>query len=286
MGLTISAMLAFAANSLLCRFALGGDLIDAASFTSLRVLSGALLLYWLLQRDRAPPEGRTRLDWIAAASLFVYLVGFSFAYIALQTGTGALILFGTVQLTMFAAAFNAGERFSSSSWTGFAVAVGGMLYLLAPGVTAPPLGGSLLMSAAGIAWGVYSLRGRRARNALRSTARNFAAAVPLVLAVNAVYADAAHFTSAGVLAALASGTIASALGYVLWYRALTRLSAMSASTVQLAVPIIAAAGGVALLGEQLTARLVVASAAVLGGVALAIARRPAKPAPAEELKAP
>lgn len=282
---TAGAMVAMAANSVLGRFAVGGGLIDPTTFTSVRVVSGALLLYFLARREPADDPDRT--DWVGAASLFVYLVAFSFAYLALEAGTGALILFGAVQLTMFAAGLAAGERFSAGSWTGFAIAVAGLVYLLAPGAAAPPLAGGLLMGVAGAAWGVYSLRGRKTRSALVSTARNFAAAAPLVIAVNALNARGFHVSLPGAAAAIASGTVSSALGYVLWYRALRRLSALSASTVQLSVPVIATVGGIAFLAESPTVRLAVASVAVLGGIALAIVRRPrAAPVPAEELRAP
>lgn len=276
--LTAAAMLAFAANSLLCRLALGAELIDAASFTTLRVASGALLLYWLLRRRR-PAQGesqasdRTAADWPAVASLCAYLLCFSFAYRSLDAGSGALILFGSVQLTMFVVALRNGERFAPSAWLGLALAVAGIVWLLAPGASAPPLGGGALMAAAGIGWGVYSLRGRSAVDALAATTRNFALAVPFVAAVNLALIESTAATASGAVIAVVSGTAASALGYVVWYRALRGLTAMSAATVQLSVPVIAAFGGVVLLGEQPTLRLALASALVLGGIALAILRR-------------
>lgn len=274
-ALTALAMLAFAANSLLCRAALGEDLIDAASFATLRVLSGAFLLAIMASRavGRAAPQAAARPDWPAIIGLFVYLTAFSFAYLSLPAGSGALVLFAAVQLTMLGAALYGGERFTLPAWFGFALAVAGLVYLLSPGFSAPPLGGSLLMALAGIAWGVYSLRGRGNRDALQSTSRNFVLAAPLVMAVNLLFVHDAHWSIGGVALAVLSGTLASALGYVVWYAALRGLSAMSAATVQLSVPVIAAAGGVLLLAEALSLRLVLASIAVLGGIAITLMQR-------------
>lgn len=272
-------MLAFAANSLLCRRALGDGLIDAASFASIRVLSGAVLLAFVVSRGRAParrlPPSEPR-DWAAAVSLFVYLVAFAFAYASLPAGAGALILFGAVQLTMLVTGLYRGERFGALAWAGFAVAAGGLVYLLSPGLTAPPLIGGLAMAAAGVAWGVYSLRGQRSADPLPATSRNFALAVPMVMAVNLAVADQAVWTWTGVAWATLSGTLASALGYVVWYAAVKELTALTAATVQLSVPVIAAAGGVLWLSEGLTPRLVLASIAVLGGIAVVFFGRNAR----------
>lgn len=269
--LTALAMVAFAANSLLCRAALRDTAIDAASFTVIRLAAGALML-WLIVRTRSK-EAAPRTDWIAAVMLFVYAITFSFAYITLSVGTGALILFPAVQLTMFAVGLRAGEHFPALSWTGLAAAVAGLIYLVSPGVTAPDAGGALLMTAAGVAWGVYSLRGRGVTDPLRSTARNFLVAVPLGLLASLAVAGEFHAQPRGVILAVASGAVASALGYVIWYAALRGLSATGAATVQLAVPVIAAFGGVLLLGEAVTWRLAVASVAILGGIALVMAQR-------------
>ncbi len=269
---TLTAMTAFAANSVLCRLALGAGRIDAASFMSLRVVSAALLLYWLVRR-RAGARPLPATDWRAVGALLVYLPCFSFSYLSLTAGTGALILFGTAQLTMFAAAFQAGERFPAVAWLGLAGAGTGMVWLLSPGLTAPPLAGAALMTAAGIGWGLYSLRGRAAVDALAATSRNMLLAAPCVVLCNVALWRHVAFTPGGAAAALLSGTVATGLGYVIWYRALPRLAASSAATVQLSVPAIAALAGVALLGEAPTPRLVLASALVLGGIAVAL-RRP------------
>ena len=268
-------MLAFAANSLLCRLALQQQSIDAASFGSVRLVSGALVL-WAIVRWRARPAVQARRDWLAATMLWAYVVAFSFAYLTLPAGAGALILFGAVQLTMFAAGLAGGERFTAVAWAGFALAVVGLLYLVSPGLAAPPLAGTLLMAAAGIAWGVYSLRGRGAGEPVAATAGNFIGAAPLALLVSAAsfgFAGAPHASASGVMLAVASGAVTSGLGYVIWYAALPQLSSLRAATVQLSVPPLAALGGVVLLSEALSMRLAVASAAILGGIALVLFSR-------------
>jgi drug/metabolite transporter (DMT)-like permease len=270
--LTLVAMLAFAANSLLCRMALGHDLIDAASFATLRIVAGALVLT-LLVLPQWKREGRNKTDWRAVAMLFGYVACFSFAYLSLGAGTGALILFGAVQLTMFVVSLRAGEHFSSLSWLGLAVAVGGFVYLVAPGLTAPDPFGAALMTIAGIAWGFYSLLGRGAADPLQSSANNFIGTIPLVAGVSIAFIGNFHITPSGALLAIASGAIASGLGYVIWYAALRGLTGTRAATVQLSVPIIAAFGGVALLSEQITPRLLIASAATLGGVWIVLSQR-------------
>ncbi|MGD2128283.1 MAG: DMT family transporter [Lysobacterales bacterium] len=272
MLLTLVTMVAFAANSVLCRLALGEGHIDAASFASVRVASGALTLL-LIVLPRWRRAGRRPVDWRAAAMLFTYVAFFSFAYLSLSAGAGALLLFGAVQLTMFITALRAGEHFPALSWLGLALAVGGIVYLVSPGVTAPNPLGATLMVVAGIAWGVYSLLGRGVQDPLEATANNFLFCVPLVLLVSLVFATHAEITLRGLLLAIASGSIASGLGYVLWYAALRGLTATSAATVQLSVPVIAAIGGVLLLSEPVTLRLVVASAATLGGIAIVLAER-------------
>ncbi len=270
--LTALAMVAFAANSIICRLALQNPTIDAASFGSVRLVSGAVALALIVNLLRG--EGKpARPDWWAAAMLFLYVACFSFAYLYLNAGTGALILFGAVQLTMFLVGLARGERFRPLAWAGFAVAVAGLAFLLAPGVTAPSPVGGALMAVAGIAWGVYSLRGRGVENALRATASNFARAVPFALAVSVVFAHDFRVSATGVTLAVASGAITSGVGYVVWYAALRGLAAMSAATVQLSVPVIAAIGGALLLAEAITLRLVVASVATLGGIALVLAQK-------------
>jgi drug/metabolite transporter (DMT)-like permease len=271
-ALTGVAMLAFAANSLLCRMALQHDHIDAASFSSVRLASGALALA-VIARLRGAAGGPARPGWAAAAALFGYVVLFSFAYRSLGAGTGALILFGAVQLTMFAAGLRAGERFVPWAWAGFVLAVAGLVWLVAPGLAAPPPVGAVLMAGAGVAWGAYSLLGRRAGDALSASAGNFLRATPLALLLSAVLAAHAHATPAGLALAAASGALTSGIGYVIWYAALKGLSALRAATVQLSVPPIAALSGAWLLGEAITPRLVGASITILGGIALVLTAR-------------
>ncbi|MBC8268098.1 MAG: DMT family transporter [Rhodospirillaceae bacterium] len=270
--LTATAMLAFAANSLLCRQALGQGLIDAATFASLRVIAGAatlILIVMVRRRSRQPSTA----NWRSAAMLFTYMVFFSFAYLSLGAGTGALILFGAVQLTMFVVALRGGEHFAKLSWAGLALAVFGLVYLVSPGVTAPDPTGAILMAIAGVAWGAYSLLGRGATDPLEATARNFTYCVPLVLVVSLVFWQDFSSSPTGLILAVASGALASGCGYVVWYAVLPALSATRAATVQLSVPAIASFGGVVLLSEDLTLRLVLASAATLGGVAIVLAQR-------------
>jgi drug/metabolite transporter (DMT)-like permease len=274
--LTLVAMLAFAANSLLCRLALGQQLIDAASFTAVRVISGAVML-GLIMLPRWRAGGRAKADWRSATMLFTYMAFFSFAYLSLSAGTGALILFGAVQLTMFIAALRGGEQFPLLSWAGLALAVIGLVYLVSPGLTAPDPTGAILMAIAGVAWGFYSLLGRNVADALEATANNFIYSVPLVIIVSLLFMDKFHTSSSGLALAAVSGAITSGLGYVIWYSALRDLTATRAATVQLSVPAIAAFGGVLLLSEQITIRLVVASVATLGGVWIVLAQRAERP---------
>ncbi len=275
LGLTALAMLAFAANSLLCRLALHDNSIDAASFGALRLAAGALMLVALLRFRAATALAlAARPDWLGATLLFAYVACFSFAYRSLTAGTGALILFGAVQLTMFGAGLRAGERFSAAAWAGFALAVAGLLYLVAPGVAAPSPQGAALMAVAGVAWGGYSLRGRGAGDPLAATAGNFLRATPMALVLGLVlgqvFAEPLHASPSGAALAVASGAISSGLGYVVWYAALPGLTALRAATVQLSVPPLAAAAGVLLLSEAMSMRLLQASAAILGGVALVL----------------
>ena len=268
--LTTLAMLAFAGNSLLCRAALRETPIDAATFTTIRMASGALAL-WLIVRLRG--GGAREGGWLSAFWLFAYAAAFSFAYITLTAATGALLLFGAVQATMIIAGFARGERFAALQWLGFAVAVAGLGALLLPGASAPPPIGAALMIAAGIAWGFYSLRGRGAGDPTRVTAGNFLRAVPMAVIVSFAMYSKASVDTMGIAYAVASGAITSAVGYAIWYTALPALKATSAATVQLSVPVIAAVGGVLLLGEPLTLRLVSCSMAILGGIALVVRRR-------------
>jgi drug/metabolite transporter (DMT)-like permease len=272
-ALTAAAMLAFAANSLLCRLALQQGGIDPASFGSIRLVSGAITLALVVRFRVQPPPSTGRTDWLPAVMLFAYVAFFSFAYLSLSAGTGALILFGAVQLTMLGAGLGSGERFGPVAWLGFVLAAGGLVYLVSPGIAAPPLLGAVLMAIAGVAWGVYSLRGRGVADPLAATGRNFMRAVPLALALSLVFLARADADAAGVALAVASGALTSGLGYVVWYAALARLSAMQAATVQLSVPLLAAFGGVLLLSEAITPRLAAASVAILGGIALVLSQK-------------
>ncbi len=277
-ALTAVAMLAFAANSLLCRLALLQASIDPASFGSIRLASGAITLA-VAVRFRRERQAPGRGDWLSAAMLFAYVAFFSFAYLTLPAGTGALILFGAVQLTMFSVGLRSGESFGFVAWLGLALAIAGLVYLVSPGVAAPPFFGAALMAIAGIAWGVYSLRGRRVADPLAATAGNFARATPLALGLSVLFIAGTNANASGIALAIASGALTSGIGYVIWYAALRKLSAMQAATVQLSVPLIAAFGGVAFLSEAITPRLTVAAAAILGGIAAVLtSRRPKPPA--------
>jgi drug/metabolite transporter (DMT)-like permease len=268
---TALALTAFAANSLLCRQALGRSSIDAASFSTIRLGSGALALMALTWATRRGPIGLSG-TWGSAAMLFLYAVPFSFAYLSLGAGTGALVLFGAVQSTMLGWALATGERPLVTQWIGLVLALGGLIYLVMPGLSAPPALGCMLMAIAGVAWGIYSLRGRSQADPLAETVGNFARAVPLAVVVTIATRAHANVGAYGLLLAVASGVLSSGLGYVAWYAALSGLTATNAAFVQLLVPVLAGAGGVALLGERITARLVLAAVLILGGVALALTR--------------
>jgi drug/metabolite transporter (DMT)-like permease len=270
--LTAAAMLCFAANSLLCRLALAPRLIDAATFTTLRVLSGAAILCFVVWLRRGSLPRINRANFLSVASLFAYFVFFSFAYTRLNAGLGALVLIGAVQLTMFSVAFCEGERFSSWQWAGFAVALLGFVYLVLPGVGAPDPLGAVLMCICGVAWGCFSLLARGANDPVETNASNLVGCVLPVAVVNLLAAHGFEVTAAGVLLAIASGGIATGLGYVIWYFALRGLPATHAATVQLSMPTLVALGGVGLLSEPLTLRVLVASAMMLGGIALVLQR--------------
>jgi drug/metabolite transporter (DMT)-like permease len=268
---TALAMVAFAGNSLLCRAALKQTQIDAATFTLIRIVSGALCLRIIVQiRKGTLRNAGSRLS---ALALFGYAALFSFAYLRLTAGTGALLLFGAVQATMIFWALRKGERLDAKQLAGLLLALAGLVALVFPGLSAPPLGAALLMLGAGIAWGVYSLRGKGGGGPLRATAGNFLRAVPLAVLLSLVALRSWNFDRAGIGYAVASGALASGIGYAIWYTALPALRASGAATVQLSVPVLAAAGGIALLGEPITLRFVIASIAVLGGIALTLFER-------------
>ena len=264
-------MTAFASNSLLCRLALKQTAIDPATFTLVRVLSGAIAL-WLVATMRGVSLGKSG-NWPSALALFVYAAAFSFAYVGLPAGTGALLLFGAVQATMILWGFHKGERLDLIQVFGLVIALAGLVVLVFPGLSAPPLIGSMLMLGAGVAWGIYSVRGKIASDAIAVTTGNFLRAVLFVAAGSLALISHAHVDVAGIGYAIISGAITSGLGYVIWYSALSGLKATSAATIQLSVPVLAAAGGILLLGEPITLRYVFASVAVLGGIALVIWER-------------
>jgi drug/metabolite transporter (DMT)-like permease len=283
------SMLAFAGNSLLCRMALKHTSIDAATFTTVRMLSGACML-WLVVRlqsgaggtawwSRAGTAGTAHAqrggDWLSACALFAYAACFSYAYVSMSAATGALLLFGSVQAGMMGYAIAKGERLSKLQTLGFALALAGLVVLMLPGLVAPSLGSALLMVSAGLAWSVYTLQGKRAQSVGKAspsqvTAGNFMRTVPLALLLNVLMWHSVAWDAAGLALAGASGALASGLGYVIWYQALPALKATQAATAQLSVPVIAALGGVLLLGESLTFTMLLASSAILGGIALLI----------------
>jgi drug/metabolite transporter (DMT)-like permease len=264
-------MVAFAANSVLCRLALGHATIDAASFTTIRLLAGAVTLLALAATLRRGQAITARGSWRAAGALFGYAIAFSFAYLSLSAGTGALILFGAVQLTMILSALWVGERPGALQWLGFVCAVAGLVYLVAPGVTAPSPLGAFLMAFAGACWGIYSLLGRGSTDPMLDTTANFMRATPLAIIASAIAYAHTQISGTGLLLAFASGALSSGVGYVIWYAALRGLTATRAAIVQLVVPLLAAVGGVIFLGEVFTTRLAIASVLILGGVAIAIA---------------
>lgn len=266
--LTTLTMIAFASNSLLCRAALKHTGIDPASFTTIRLISGAMMLWLVASLSRGTHTGRG--NWLSAFALFAYAASFSFAYVSLPAATGALLLFGAVQTTMIGHGIWTGERLLSLQLAGLVLALAGLVGLLLPGLSAPPVIGSLLMLGAGIAWGFYSLRGRGAGDPTRVTAGNFLRAVPFAAALSVLMVDRSSLDSAGFWYAVASGALASGIGYAIWYTALPALKATKAATVQLSVPVIAALGGIVFLGEPLTLRLILSSVAILGGIALVI----------------
>jgi drug/metabolite transporter (DMT)-like permease len=281
--LVVLSMLAFASNSLLCRMALKNTTIDAATFTTVRMLSGACML-WLLVRwqsaaSRASGSARVGTaragNWLSACALFAYAACFSFAYVSMSAATGALLLFGSVQASMMGYAVVQGERLSKLQMLGFTLALAGLVVLMLPGLVAPSLLSALMMVSAGLAWSVYTVQGKRAHslgtsNPSQVTAGNFMRTIPLALLLNVLMWRSLSWDATGLLLAAISGALASGLGYVLWYQALPALKATQAATAQLSVPVIAALGGVVLLGESLTLTMLLASGAILGGIALLI----------------
>ena len=261
-------MLAFAGNSLLCRLALKNTGIDAASFTSIRLISAAVALWLIVRLSNNANSGKG--NWPSAFALFAYAAGFSFAYINLTAATGALLLFGAVQTTMIGYGMWRGERLLSLQWLGLVLALGGLVGLTFPGLSAPPLLSSFLMIGAGVAWGIYSLRGKGAGDPTLVTAGNFLRTVPITVALSLLMMRHITWDSAGVWYAITSGALTSGIGYAIWYKALPALKATQAATVQLSVPVIAAVGGIILLNESISLRLILASIAIISGIALVI----------------
>lgn len=279
---TAIALSAFASNSIFGRLALRGSGIDPATYTTLRLVSGALVLL-LLARASSRDRGRRQPPPMSSAVfLALYAVAFSFAYVSLPAGTGALILFGAVQATMLLSALRSGERPHPLEWTGLVVAIAGLVYLTRPGLAAPPLAGSLLMALSGAAWGFYSLNGRWRAHPLADTAVNFRRAAPLAIAVSVATIARSRISASGALLAVLSGALSSGIGYAIWYAALRGLTATRAAIVQLAVPVLTAAAAVVFLGESVSLRLVISAALILGGVGVALAGRIRETAPAGE----
>ncbi|BFM07926.1 DMT family transporter [Halioxenophilus aromaticivorans] len=271
--LTSLSLIAFAGNSILCRLALGGEAIDAGTFTIVRLISGIavlLLIHRLLTTDNQPKSSGS---WKSAVMLFVYALGFSYAYVQMDTGTGALILFAAVQLTMITVSLLQGNRLTRLEALGAIIAFIGFVYLMLPGVTAPPMGSFFMMLAAGIAWGLYTLAGKGSTNPIQDTTFNFVRTLPLVLVLLLVTFSYSQLSTKGFILAVVSGGLASGVGYAVWYVALTGLSAIQAAVLQLLVPLLAALGGVLFADEIITSRLAVATGLILGGIGVVIGGR-------------
>jgi len=264
------ALLAFAGNSILCRLALGENSIDAASFTIIRLLSGIVVLAAILKMYIRNSQPASKGSWLSSFMLFLYAVTFSFGYISLDTGTGALILFGSVQITMILASFISGNKLHYSEWAGMIIAFLGFSYLIGPSLTSPSLMGFILMTVSGIAWALYTLRGRASTNPIDDTAYNFLRTFPFVIILIAVTFQDANLSQKGILLAVLSGAIASGAGYAVWYIALRGLSITQAAVIQLFVPVIAAIGGVIFANEIISLRLVLSSVMVLGGILIVV----------------
>jgi drug/metabolite transporter (DMT)-like permease len=271
------ALIAFAANSVLCRLALGESAIDASTFTIVRLLAGAIVLTVIMSiskiKSNSNTNSSTKGSWPASTALFIYGLTFSFAYVTLDTATGALILFGSVQITMILMSIFSGNRLHISEWFGMAIAFTGFVYRILPGVTTPSVIGFLLMTVSGIAWGIYTLKGRGSKNPIMDTAFNFLRTMPFVIILAIVTFKYAHYSSEGILLAVLSGSIASGIGYMIWYSALSGLSVTQAAVLQLLVPVIAAVGGIIFVSESISFRLTVSSAMILGGILMVVLGR-------------
>jgi drug/metabolite transporter (DMT)-like permease len=270
---TSLALIAFAANSILCRLALDGQSIDAASFAIIRLSSGAVALAVICKTVGGNQHSSSEGKWPAALMLFLYAACFSFAYITLDTGTGALILFAAVQLTMIGVAVATGDRPHFMEWVGLLIAFSGFVYLVYPSVTTPSFAGFILMTVAGMSWGAYTILGKGSRNPLADTSRNFRFTLPFLIVLAVFAVQEAHVSPEGILWAVLSGALASGVGYTIWYMALAGLSTTQAATVQLMVPVLAAMGGWIFIGEAVSLRLAFSAAAILGGILLLVLGR-------------
>ena len=272
-GYTITALIAFAANSVFCRMALKDNAIDASSFTAIRLLSGVVMFLILLSFNSSlsnQSDGNQRKTWISALMLFIYAIAFSFAYISLETGTGALVLFGTVQITMITMSVISGHRLRLFELLGMTVSFGGLAYLVYPTITTPSFSGFILMVVSGAAWGMYTVIGRGSKNPLKDNALNFKYTIPLVLVLVLTTLPMVSLSLEGVVYAVLSGAFSSALGYTVWYIALSGLSTTEAAVVQLSVPVIASIGGILFVSEPISTRLVIACTLVLGGILIVV----------------
>lgn len=270
---TCFSLIAFAGNSVLCRIALGENKLDAASFTIIRLLSGIVMLVLIAQVSSKKRRASVKRNWISSSALFLYAIAFSYAYISLDTGTGALILFGAVQITMIVASLVSGNKLHFSEWIGIFIAFSGFVYLVLPNLTTPSVTGFLLMTVSGIAWGVYTMRGKGSKQPIHDSASNFLYTFPFILVLLIIEFNRTNLSGQGIILAIASGAIASGLGYTVWYSAVVRLSTMQASVVQLLVPVIAATGGVIFANEAIELRLVFSSIMILGGIILVLLRQ-------------
>ncbi|MFL6466521.1 MAG: DMT family transporter [Pyrinomonadaceae bacterium] len=276
-ALTAFALAAFAFNSILCRLALRTGEIDPASFTTIRLLSGTVLLIAISYFVNRGSSSTRRGNWISAFFLFAYAICFSFAYLGLTAGTGALVLFGSVQITMIGSSIFRGVWPYRSEWFGLIVAVCGLIYLVLPGLAAPPIFNAALMAVAGIAWGLYTLRGKGSTDPLADTTGNFLRSVPMIVIAALPFLSGVRFSNRGILLAVLSGAVASAIGYTAWYSVLKHHTSTRAAVLQLAVPLITAGLGSAFLSETLGARWLIAAVLILGGIASMIIVK-AKPA--------
>jgi len=268
--LTGLALIAFAANSVLGRLVLGSGALDAASFTVVRLFSGSVALLLIISIKNRKKNNLSKGSWSSSFMLFVYALTFSYAYNFLDTATGALILFASVQMTMIVLSLVSGIRLHAFEWTGVVISFTGFVYLILPGVTAPPPLGFGLMVVAGMAWGIYTLKGRTSNNPLMDTAYNFFRTIPLVLILMVITVRDANYSTRGIALAVVSGALTSGIGYTIWYLALRNLSSTLAAVLQLLVPVIAAFGGVVFVSEKISSRLIISSALVLGGILLVI----------------